>query len=116
MNSVTVIGRLTRDPELRHTDTGTEVCEMRLAIPERKERTVYVSVVTFNGVAAAAKRHLGKGRRVGVSGRLAHDEWTDAEGAIRSKLYLIANSFDFADSRPNGEREEEGEDGEPESP
>ncbi len=71
MNTVQLIGRLTKDPELRLTDGGTAVCTIRLAVPRRKRNGKepppnYIDVVTFAAHAEAIAEHMAKGRRVAV--------------------------------------------------
>src|SRR3954469_19731603 len=76
MNSVQLIGRLTRDPELRETNGGTTVCRMGLAISrrERDVAPVYVEVKAFNAQAKSCGEFLTKGREVAVTGRLETDK------------------------------------------
>jgi single-strand DNA-binding protein len=76
LNHVTLVGRLTRDPELRYTAGGDPVCGMRLAVTSRArddngwaDRPNFFDVTAFGPPAEAAAEHLTKGRRVGVAGR-----------------------------------------------
>jgi single-strand DNA-binding protein len=97
MNSVQLIGRLTRDPELRETNGGTTVCRLGLAI-QRRERDadpVYVEVKAFNAQARSCADYLAKGREVAVTGRLETDKWQADDGTNRSLTYVIAQSVDF---------------------
>ena len=90
MNSVNLIGRLTRDPELRETKGGKPVCTMRLAVNGVREGDVtYVDVVTFDKQAEACAGHLSKGRQVAVAGRLSYSEWEADDGSKRSKHEVI---------------------------
>lgn len=77
MNGVHLIGRLTRSPELRSAQSGTEVCRMRVAVPgrDREAEPVYVDVVCFDSQAGACAEHLSQGHRIGVEGRLGYSEW-----------------------------------------
>lgn len=97
MNSVQLIGRLTRDPEMRETNGGTTVCRMGLAISrrERDAEPVYVEVKAFNAQASSCGEFLTKGREVAVTGRLETDKWTAEDGTKRSLTYVIAQSVDF---------------------
>ena len=100
MNINTFTGRLTKDPELKATAGGTPVCELRIAIDER-DGPVYLPVTTYGSLAETAARYLTKGRLVGVVGRNAHDEWTNAEGERRSRTYVVARQVEFLDrARP----------------
>ena len=90
MNTVNLIGRLTRDPELRKTANGKPVCTMRVAVNGAREGDVtYVDVIAFDKQAEACAAHLGKGREVGVSGRLSYSEWKADDGSSRSKHEVI---------------------------
>ena len=69
MNSIQLIGRLTRDPELRSTKSGKPVANMRFAVPrrDRDAAPVYVDVVAYDALAEICAEHLEKGRQVAVS-------------------------------------------------
>lgn len=100
MNSIVLIGRLTRDPELEQTTNGTAVCRIRLAISRRRKEgrdqgAVFVNVVAYGPKAIAAADYLSKGRQVGVSGRLEYREWTGDDGAHRSRHEVIADHVEF---------------------
>ncbi len=103
MNNVTLIGRLTRDPEVRTTADDNRLAVLRLAIPRRRSGedagAVFVNVVCFGRQAEAADEYLYKGRRVAVEGRLEHREWTDADGEARSRHEVIAERLQFIDAR-----------------
>ena len=104
MNTVQLIGRLTRDPELRYTPAGTATCTIRLAVPRRKRNggdtdpgPVYIDVVTFGAQAEAIAEYMAQGRRVGVTGRLEYREWTDNDGGRHSKHEVVSSQVDFLD-------------------
>ncbi len=105
MNTIQLIGRLTKDPELHHTNGGTATTTLRLAVPRRKrdgeeQPPVYVDVVTFKAQAEAIVKHLTKGRRVAVTGRLEYREWKGQDNSPHSKHEVIADSVSFLDSKP----------------
>ncbi len=96
MNSVNLTGRLTRDPEMRATAGGEDVCAMRLAVDGPEERqTTFVDVTAFGALARNCGEYLAQGRAVAVAGRLAYSEWEDSEGRRRSKHEVIARQIDF---------------------
>ncbi len=103
MNNVNLIGRLTRDPEVRTTAEDTPVAVLRLAVPRRRSGedagAVFVDVVCFARQAEAAEEYLYKGRRVAVEGRLEHREWTDPDGVARSRHEVVATRLEFLDAR-----------------
>ncbi len=108
MNTIQLIGRLTQDPELRSTEGGMAKTTLRLAIPRRKkdgaeQPPVYVDVVTFAKQAEAVAKHLAKGRRVAVTGRLEYREWKAQDGSPHSKHEVIADQIEFLDAAPKPE-------------
>ena len=105
MNSINLTGRLTRDPEMRTSHSGTAVTDFRLAVQRRRGRegedrgAVFVDVVTFGGLAQVCAEHLEKGRQVAVSGRLELDEWETDAGERRSRHKVIADEVEFLGTR-----------------
>lgn len=97
MNTVSLIGHLTRDPEPVETKGGSEICSLRIAMDRRGEQegAIYTDVKTFGRQAEVCAEHLEKGRQVAISGRLELDEWEGDGGTKRSKLYVIADRVDF---------------------
>ena len=107
MNSINLVGRLTRDPELRETKGDTKVAGMRLAIPRRpkngdEQAPVYVDVTVFGKLADNCSEYLAKGRRIAVAGRLEYSEWSDSDGGKHSKHEVIGDQVDFLDTPQNG--------------
>ena len=95
MNSINLIGNLTRDPATRETKGGTRVCTLRLAVSARANGDpVYVDVVAFDRQAEVCDEYLKKGRAVAVSGRLGYSEW-ESDGQKRSKHEVIAERVEF---------------------
>jgi single-strand DNA-binding protein len=110
LNRVTLVGRLTRDPELRHTQGGDPVCSIRLAVSSRSrdetgnwgDRSNYFDITVFGRQAETASTYLAKGRRIGVDGRLSWREWQAQDGTKRQNVEVIANDVFFLDSRGEG--------------
>lgn len=106
VNQVTLMGNLTRDPELRQTPTGQSVCSFSLALNrsykaadgEWQEATDYIDVVAWAGLGERVAQYLSKGRRCLVQGRLQSRSW-EQEGQKRSKVEVLANDVTFLDSR-----------------
>jgi single-strand DNA-binding protein len=114
MNSVNLVGRLTKDPELSERK-DTKVCDMRLAVNGRGETSpLFIDVATFNKQAEACARFLGKGSQVSVSGSLRLAEWT-SDGVKRSKHSVLARAVQFLDGRADASPSEEDREGEDES-
>ncbi len=110
LNRVTLVGRLTRDPELRHTGGGDPICSIRLAVSSRSrdesgnwgDKSNYFDVTVFGRQAQTAADYLTKGRRIGVDGRLSWREWQAQDGTKRQAVEVIANDLFFLDSRGEG--------------
>jgi single-strand DNA-binding protein len=107
MNNVSMVGRLTRDPELKEIGDGRSVCELRVAVdnPGRggeRGKPTYVDVSTFGGQAEACATHLAKGRQVAVNGRLVFREWTTRDGSKRS-AHSVRGSVEFIGSKADAE-------------
>jgi single-strand DNA-binding protein len=107
-----LVGRLTRDPELRHLPSGGGVLSMGLAVNGRQrdeggnwvDKPNFFDVKVFGNQAEMLANHLSKGRRVGVDGRLDWQSWEASDGSgKRTKVEVIANSVQFLDSRGDGE-------------
>ena len=110
LNHITLMGRLTRDPELRRTGSGLAVASFALAVDrdhknaETGEReTDFIDIVAWRNTAEFVSKYFTKGRMAVVSGRLQIRSWTDKEGNKRRSAEVVAESVYFGDSRPNGE-------------
>ncbi|HEV2403197.1 MAG TPA: single-stranded DNA-binding protein [Candidatus Saccharimonadales bacterium] len=107
VNQVILMGNLTRDPELRQTPSGQNVCSFSLALNRAykdqsgdwQEVTDYVDCVAWATLAERVSQYLKKGRRVLVQGRLQSRSW-EQEGQKRSKVEVLANDVTFLDGRP----------------
>ena len=104
LNHIVIMGRLTRDPELKHTQQGTAVvsftvaCERDFASSGDKV-TDFIPVTAWRATAEFIARYFSKGRMIAVSGRLQKREWTDGEGARHEATEIVADSAYFADSK-----------------
>jgi single-strand DNA-binding protein len=103
-NQVTLLGHLTRDPELRYTPQGVAVCDFALAVNrkftkkdgEKVEEVAFVDVTCWNRLAEIAAEFLLKGRALLISGHLVQDRWEEeGTGKKRSKLRVIADTLQF---------------------
>jgi single-strand DNA-binding protein len=104
INRVTLTGNLTRDPELRSTQSGTSVCSLRLASNTRRKDSAsgeyrdkpnYFDVTVWGAQAENCNRFLSKGRPVAVDGRLEWREWTTDGGDKRQAIDIIADTIQF---------------------
>lgn len=106
-NKVILMGNLTRDPELRVTNTGLSICKLSLAVNrtfttkdgDSKDETTYVDIDAFGRQAETLSKYLQKGRPIMVEGRLKLDQWETNEGQKRSKLGVILENFQFIGGR-----------------
>ena len=109
INRVVLVGRLTRDPELRSLPSGSSVCSLRVACNEsrlgadgeRVEYPNYFDVSVFGAAGESVARFLAKGRRIGLDGRLQWREWEAADGQHRQAVSIVADVVQFLDS-PGG--------------
>ncbi|MGH9190422.1 MAG: single-stranded DNA-binding protein [Acidimicrobiales bacterium] len=104
MNSVNLIGRLVRDPEIRSTASDSRVAVLRLAVRRQRggesDGAVFIDVVCFGRLAEIVAEHLRKGRRVSVEGRLDHRDWIGTNGEPRGRHEIVARRIGFLD-RPS---------------
>ncbi|HNR33611.1 MAG TPA: single-stranded DNA-binding protein [Candidatus Hydrogenedentes bacterium] len=111
LNRVILAGRLTRDPELKYTPSGTAVCKMGLAVTrtfkgkdgEKREETLFVDLTAWEKSAEYYGQHLRKGRPVIVEGRLRSDTWDDkTTGQKRSKIEITVMRLQQLDWEDRG--------------
>jgi single-strand DNA-binding protein len=99
LNRVSLIGRLTADPQLRYTTNGTAVTSFRIA-NNGTDEVQYHSIVAWRGLAEIAAQHLSKGRLVYIGGRLHSRTWTALDGTGRYALEIIADDIQFLTPKP----------------
>ena len=111
INRVVMTGNLTRDPELRSTNSGTSVCGLRIACNTRRkdasgnwvDKPNYFDVTVWGAQGENCAQYLSKGRPVAIDGRLEWREFTDKEGNNRQAVEIVADSVQFLGSREGGE-------------
>ncbi len=105
LNHIVLMGRLTRDPELRHTGTGTAVASFTLAVDRDfknqngEKETDFIDIVAWRSTAEYVSKYFTKGRMAVVTGRLQIRNWTDKEGGKRRSAEVIADNVYFGDSK-----------------
>jgi single-strand DNA-binding protein len=111
VNRVTLLGRLTADPELRTTPSGTQVANLRLATNEyagkdesgvRREHTEFHTLVLFGRQAEVAGSYLRKGRLLYADGHLRSRSWDDSDGNKRHATEIVLDSFQMLSAKPDG--------------
>jgi single-strand DNA-binding protein len=106
-------GNLTRDPELKQTDSGTKIANLRIAVNGRikrndewVEKPNFFDVVVFGKQADSIGTYLTRGSSVAIDGRLDYQEWENDAGEKRSRVSIIADSVQFTDGKEDGEARE----------
>ena len=105
LNKIIIMGRLTRDPELRRTQNGTAVTSFSLAVDRDfksqsgEKETDFIDVVAWRGTAEFVSKYFSKGRMAVVEGRLQIRDWTDREGGKRRSAEVVADNVYFGDSK-----------------
>ena len=98
MNSVNIIGRLVKDPDIKKKDDGLIICDLRLAVDDirsKDDRADFINVTVFGVQAELCNRYLRKGFLTGVEGRFKSDVYTDSAGVKRYPIKLIAENIQF---------------------
>jgi single-strand DNA-binding protein len=108
-NKVILLGNLTRDPELRATQSGQQIAKFGMAINrkftsggEQREETCFVDLTAWGRQAEVIHQYSAKGRALLVEGRLQFSTWESKEGKKRSKLEVIVENFQFVGGREGG--------------
>jgi single stranded DNA-binding protein (ssb) len=98
LNSVSIIGRLVKDPEISKTEGGLTICNLRFAVDDtfsKEDRADFVNVTVFGNQGENCNRYLRKGFIAGVSGRIRTDVYTDSEGVKRYPVKIIGERIQF---------------------
>ena len=105
LNRIVLMGRLTRDPELRKTQSDTLVCSFSLAVDRdykkdgEKKETDFIDIVAWRATAEFVSKFFTKGRMAVVEGRLQIRDWTDKEGNKRRSAEVVVDNMYFGESR-----------------
>lgn len=110
LNRIILMGRLTRDPELRHTQQGTAVASFSLAVDRDfkgrdggERATDFIDIVAWRSTAEFVSKYFTKGRMAVVEGRLQIRDWTDRDGGKRRSAEVVADNIYFGDSKRDGD-------------
>ena len=105
LNKIFLMGRLVRNPELRHTGNGTAVASFSLAVDRDfksqsgERETDFIDIVAWRSTAEFVSKYFSKGRMAVVDGRLQIRDWTDKDGAKRRTAEVVADNVYFGDSK-----------------
>ena len=108
-NKITIMGRLTRAPELRRTQSGTAVTSFSLAVDRDfksqsgEKETDFIDIVAWRNTADFVSKYFSKGRMAVVEGRLQIRDWVDKDGGKRRSAEVIADNVYFGDSKRDGD-------------
>ena len=110
LNTITIMGRLTRDPELRYTQNKTPVASFTLAVDRDfsgrdggEKQTDFIDCVAWRSTGEFVSKYFSKGKMAVVDGRLQLRDWTDNNGNKRRSAEVIADHIYFADSKKDGQ-------------
>ncbi len=105
INQVVLVGRLTRDAELKYTNTGTAVCKMSIAVNRRRKsndewinEASFFDIVLWGKIGEALSQYLVKGKQVGIVGELRQNKW-EQDGKPRSKVEVVASNIQLLGGR-----------------
>ena len=106
MNRVCLIGRLTRNPELRESESGTKQATFTLAINRIKDGADFINCVSWNKTAELINQYITKGRELGVEGRIQTNSYEDKEGNKRVSTSVSVENITFIGSKEQAENKE----------
>jgi len=100
MNNVTLMGRLTRDPELKYSQAGKAYCRFSLAVQREfnREEADFINCLAFGKTAETIAEWLGKGRRIALQGRIQTGNYENKNGDKVNTFEVVADRFEFVDS------------------
>ena len=104
MNKVVLVGRLTKDPELRYAaGSDVAVCKFTVAVNRafKKDEADFINCVAFNKTAETIANYLVKGRQIAIAGRIQTDSYTAQDGTKRYTTGVVVETFEFCDSNKN---------------
>lgn len=106
-NLFTLIGRITKDLELRYTKEGKPVLDLNLAINNAKNDTTFITVTVFGKVAETTKQYCQKGDLIGVSGMIKNHNWEDKNGNKHYDYTFLANKISFLQTKQKQDNTQE---------
>ena len=110
LNRVVIIGRLARDPELKHTPNGTAVAGFSVASnysfgsgDNKKEQVSYFDCIAWSKTGEIITEYVKKGHRIAIEGRLQQRRWDDQDGNKKSKIEIVVENFQFLEGKKEAE-------------
>jgi single-strand DNA-binding protein len=112
INSVVIVGRLTRDAELKYTTSGQAVCKFSIAVNRRRkngdqweDEANFFDVVLWGKQGEALNQYLQKGKMIGVDGELRQERWIDQGSQNRSRIEIVASNIQLLGDNPNASQD-----------
>ena len=108
LNTISIMGRFTRDPELRYTSAGTPIASFTLAVDrdysgaDGEKKTDFIDCVAFKGTAEFVSKHFAKGTMAVVNGRLQFRDWQDRDGNNRRNAEILVENIYFGERKQQG--------------
>ena len=108
LNTISIMGRFTRDPELRYTSAGTPIASFTLAVDrdysgaDGEKKTDFIDCVAFKGTAEFVSKHFAKGTMAVVNGRLQFRDWQDRDGNKSRNAEILVENIYFGERKQQG--------------
>lgn len=105
MNSINIIGVITKDIELKETSTGVKYCRFSIAVrrnfanPDGEYESDFFNIIAWRKTAEFISEYFGKGKRIGISGRLQQNSYDDSEGNHRTSVEIVANEVQLIEKK-----------------
>lgn len=111
MNIVIMVGRLTRDPEVRYSQSGKAVCTFSIAVDRRIKKegdnnTDFFTCVAFGKTGEFVEKYFSQGKRIAIEGNIQNDSFTGRDGTKRNSVRIICDNVEFADGKGEGKKPE----------
>ena len=112
MNNVTLVGRLTKDPEVKTTTTGKDTCSFSIAVdrPSKEKTADFISCVAWEKNAELIGKYLTKGSRIGIIGAIQSRSWEGTDGKRIYVTEVLVNRIEFIDTKRDKAAKKTGED------
>ena len=116
LNKVILVGNCTKNGELKHLQSGTDTYSNSIACSrewkdkltgEKKQETMFIDFKCYSKLASIANQYMIKGKKILVEGRLVLEQWVDQSGQKRSRHVIVVESFQFLDSKKEGDKPSE---------
>jgi single-strand DNA-binding protein len=108
-NNITIIGRLTRDPETSYTKTNKQICKFSIANSQGNDNTSFFNIIAWEKTASTCEQYLKKGSQVAINGSLVQNRWQDENGQNRSAVQINAKGVQFIGGRTENQNANPGQ-------